>query len=92
MTMIDEVRSFNRFYTRRIGLLEEHLSNSPFSLVEARVLYELARGEPGATAADLCRALDMDKAHLSRVLLASGGPAWSWPSPAPATRSIGCCP
>jgi DNA-binding MarR family transcriptional regulator/GNAT superfamily N-acetyltransferase len=67
MTMIDEIRSFNRFYTRRIGLLDEHLSNSPFSLVEARVLYELARGEPG-TAADLCRALDMDKAHLSRVL------------------------
>ena len=67
MTMVDEIRSFNRFYTRRIGLLDEHLSNSPFSLVEARVLYELARGEPG-TAADLCRALDMDKAHLSRVL------------------------
>jgi DNA-binding MarR family transcriptional regulator/GNAT superfamily N-acetyltransferase len=67
MTMIDEIRSFNRFYTRRIGLLEEHLSNSPFSLIEARALYELARGEPG-TAADLGRALDMDKAHLSRVL------------------------
>src|SRR5579862_4629164 len=64
---IDEIRSFNRFYTRRIGLLEEGLSNSPFSLVEARVLYELARGEAD-TAADLSRALDMDKAHLSRVL------------------------
>ncbi len=67
MTMVDEIRSFNRFYTRRIGLLEERLSDSPFSLVEARVLYELARGELG-TAADLGRALDMDKAHLSRVL------------------------
>jgi DNA-binding MarR family transcriptional regulator/GNAT superfamily N-acetyltransferase len=67
MHMVDEIRSFNRFYTRRIGLLEEHLSNSPFSLVEARVLYELARGEPG-TAADIGRALEMDKAHLSRVL------------------------
>jgi DNA-binding MarR family transcriptional regulator/GNAT superfamily N-acetyltransferase len=67
MTTVEEIRSFNRFYTRRIGLLEEHLSKSPFSLVEARVLYELAKAEPG-TAADLCRALDMDKAHLSRVL------------------------
>lgn len=67
MITIDEIRSFNRFYTRRIGLLEEGLSSSPFSLVEARVLYELARDERG-TAADLCRALDMDKAHLSRVL------------------------
>jgi DNA-binding MarR family transcriptional regulator/GNAT superfamily N-acetyltransferase len=67
MTLVEEIRSFNRFYTRRIGLLEEHLSKSPFSLVEARVLYELAQAEPG-TAADLCRALDMDKAHLSRLL------------------------
>ena len=83
MTMIDEVRSFNRFYTRRIGLLDEHLSNSPFSLVEARVLYELARGEPRATAADLCRALDMDKAHLSRVLarLRGAGLVLAEPSP-----------
>jgi DNA-binding MarR family transcriptional regulator/GNAT superfamily N-acetyltransferase len=83
MTTIDEVRSFNRFYTRRIGLLDEHLSDSPFSLVEARILYELARGQPAATAADLCRALDMDKAHLSRVLarLRSRGLVLAEPSP-----------
>jgi DNA-binding MarR family transcriptional regulator/GNAT superfamily N-acetyltransferase len=67
MSHVEEIRSFNRFYTRRIGLLEEGLSDSPFSLVEARVLYELARGDL-STAADLCRSLDMDKAHLSRVL------------------------
>jgi DNA-binding MarR family transcriptional regulator/GNAT superfamily N-acetyltransferase len=67
MTTIEEIRNFNRFYTRRIGLLEEHLSNSPFSLVEGRVLYELADG-PARTAADLSRGLDMDKAHLSRIL------------------------
>jgi DNA-binding MarR family transcriptional regulator/N-acetylglutamate synthase-like GNAT family acetyltransferase len=67
MAAVDEVRSFNRFYTRRIGLLEKGLSASPFPLVEARVLYELATGPRGA-AADLARALDMDKAHLSRVL------------------------
>ncbi|HLW90530.1 MAG TPA: helix-turn-helix domain-containing GNAT family N-acetyltransferase [Roseiarcus sp.] len=66
-TTIEEIRSFNRFYTRRIGLLDAGLSNSPFPLVEARVLYELARGD-AETAADLSRSLDMDKAHLSRVL------------------------
>ena len=64
---VAEIRSFNRFYTRRIGLLDEHLSDSPFTLPEARVLYELARGEAG-TAAALSRRLDRDKAQISRLL------------------------
>jgi DNA-binding MarR family transcriptional regulator/N-acetylglutamate synthase-like GNAT family acetyltransferase len=67
MTAVEEVRRFNRFYTRQIGLLDEHLSNSRFSLPEARVLFELAAGSV-ATAADLSRALGMDKSHLSRIL------------------------
>jgi DNA-binding MarR family transcriptional regulator/GNAT superfamily N-acetyltransferase len=67
MDTIAEVRSFNRFYTRQMGLLNEHLPASKLSLAEARVLYELATG--GAqTAADLCRRLEMDKAHVSRIL------------------------
>lgn len=64
---VDAVRDFNRFYTRRIGLLRERLSDSPFTLPQARVLYELAKGET-PTAAALTRELGMDKAHLSRLL------------------------
>jgi len=67
MTIIDEIRGFNRFYTREIGLLAEHLPASDLSLAEARVLYELAQGgEP--TAAEIVRRLKMDKAHLSRII------------------------
>jgi DNA-binding MarR family transcriptional regulator/GNAT superfamily N-acetyltransferase len=66
-TSVAELRSFNRFYTRQIGLLDEHLTSSPFSLAEARILYELANGTAG-TAAELSRILGMDKAYLSRIL------------------------
>ena len=69
MTVTDEVRSFNRFYTREIGLLERHLPASALSLPEARVLYELAHPpEAGSTAAEIGRRLRMDKAHLSRIV------------------------
>jgi DNA-binding MarR family transcriptional regulator/N-acetylglutamate synthase-like GNAT family acetyltransferase len=67
MDAIGEIRKFNRFYTRQIGLLNETLSGSGFSLAEARVLYELATTNAPA-AADLVRRLTMDKAHLSRLL------------------------
>jgi DNA-binding MarR family transcriptional regulator/GNAT superfamily N-acetyltransferase len=67
MTLVDEVRSFNRFYTREIGLLQKHLPQSDLSLAEARVLYELAQGGE-RTAADIIRSLEMDKAHVSRIV------------------------
>jgi DNA-binding MarR family transcriptional regulator/GNAT superfamily N-acetyltransferase len=67
MDVISEVRQFNRFYTRLIGLLDEHLPGSGFSLTEGRVIYELATGGT-QTAADLTRRLGIDKAQLSRVL------------------------
>ncbi len=61
------LRAFNRFYTRRLGLLNAYLDKSPFTLTEARILYELAhRTDP--TAAEITRALDLDRAQLSRTL------------------------
>jgi DNA-binding MarR family transcriptional regulator/GNAT superfamily N-acetyltransferase len=69
MMLIDEVRSFNRFYTRGIGLLNRSLPATDLSLPEARVLYELAQApESGRTAAEIGRTLNMDKAHLSRIV------------------------
>jgi N-acetylglutamate synthase-like GNAT family acetyltransferase/DNA-binding MarR family transcriptional regulator len=66
MQEIAEVRRFNRFYTRQLGLLNEHLPACDFTLAEARVAYELATASE-RTAAELCRKLDMDKGHLSRI-------------------------
>lgn len=70
-TQIDEAipafRRFNRFYTRILGLLDEGLVQSRFSLAEARVLFELAwRGECGAT--EIASELNLDPGYLSRIL------------------------
>jgi DNA-binding MarR family transcriptional regulator/N-acetylglutamate synthase-like GNAT family acetyltransferase len=64
---IAAVRRFNRFYTRQIGVLRKKFLDSPYSLGEARVLYEIASGH-SLTATDIGRALDLDAGYLSRVL------------------------
>ena len=64
---VDAVRAFNRFYTRRIGVLQEGLSQTRFTLTEARLLWEFAH-RPSANAADLSRELELDAGYLSRLL------------------------
>ncbi|MEV8512971.1 helix-turn-helix domain-containing GNAT family N-acetyltransferase [Dactylosporangium sp. NPDC051484] len=63
------MRRFNRFYTNLIGVLRAGLLDSPYSLAEARVLYELAAAPgPALEVADLRHGLDMDAGYLSRIL------------------------
>jgi DNA-binding MarR family transcriptional regulator/GNAT superfamily N-acetyltransferase len=61
------MRRFSRFYTRRLGVLQDRFLGSPFTLVEARVLYELAQRDR-LTATDVCASLDLDAGYLSRIL------------------------
>ncbi|MFF7213289.1 GNAT family N-acetyltransferase [Streptomyces sp. NPDC008238] len=87
---VQEIRAFNRFYTNLIGALDysRHL-HTPYTLTEARVLYELAHApDGGLDAADLRAALSVDAGQLSRMLAAFGerGLLTRAPSPQDARR------
>ncbi|MDO8359993.1 MAG: helix-turn-helix domain-containing GNAT family N-acetyltransferase [Devosia sp.] len=84
-TDIARVRAFNRFYTRQIGLLNEVIARSRFSLGEGRVLYEIAqRGH--TTGAELAASLGLDPAYLSRILQKLLGQELVLLSPSPTDR------
>jgi DNA-binding MarR family transcriptional regulator/GNAT superfamily N-acetyltransferase len=78
---VERVRHFNRFYTRRIGVLREGLLDSPLSLTEARVLYELARRDK-TTATEVRNELDLDAGYLSRILRGFRKRGWIKRTPA----------
>lgn len=65
--LIDRIRSFNRFYTNIIGLLEQHFLDSPFSLTEGRVLYEICN-IASCSAKKIRTNLLIDEGYLSRIL------------------------
>jgi len=79
------IRRFNRFYTRQIGLLQQGLLDSPFSLTEVRILYEIAYRER-VTATDLSADLSLDPGYLSRIFAKFEKRGWIHRTPSPADR------
>jgi DNA-binding MarR family transcriptional regulator len=64
---IREIRAFNRFYTDIIGLLNRNILDSPWSLAEARVIYEIFKGR-SITATRIIEIMHIDKSYLSRLI------------------------
>ena len=65
--LIDQIRSFNRFYTNILGLLDQHFLDSPFSLTEGRVLYEICNTKE-CSAKKIRENIVIDEGYLSRIL------------------------
>src|SRR5262245_30324179 len=65
--LIDKIRSFNRFYTNIIGLLDRQFLDTPYSLTEGRVIYEIADTEL-CTAKKIRANIDIDEGYLSRII------------------------
>jgi DNA-binding MarR family transcriptional regulator len=64
---IEDIRAFNRYYTGLIGLLNDHLLDSEYSLAEVRILYEINTNQP-VSASQIMAEMDIDKGYLSRVI------------------------
>ena len=65
--IIEKIRSFNRFYTNIIGLLDQHFLDTPFSLTEGRVLYEISNMEE-CSAKKIRENIAIDEGYLSRII------------------------
>ena len=65
--LVDKIRGFNRFYTNVIGLLDQHFLDSPFSLTEGRVLYEICNTNE-CSAKKIREKILIDEGYLSRIL------------------------
>lgn len=65
--IITEIRGFNRFYTNILGLLDQHIIDSGFSLTEARILFEISKTDT-CMASQLCSALDVDRSYMSKII------------------------
>ena len=80
--IVDKIRSFNRFYTNIIGLLDQQFLDSPLSLTEGRVLYEICNTE-GCSAKKVREKIVVDEGYLSRILdgFAKRGLIRKMPSP-----------
>src|SRR4051812_30111173 len=83
------VRAFNRFYTRKLGVLDDRLLDSPYSLTQARVLYELAQRD-GQSATEVGTALGLDAGYLSRILHGFSEKGLVSRKPSPADRRQHC--
>lgn len=79
------IRRFNRFYTGQIGLLQQGLLDSPFSLTEVRILYEIAHRDR-VTATELSNDLALDAGYLSRILAKFENRGWIQRTPSPTDR------
>jgi DNA-binding MarR family transcriptional regulator/GNAT superfamily N-acetyltransferase len=87
---VEAIRSFNRFWTRAIGVLDEALLQTPYSLTEARVIFELAQEPSGVELAALRRRLALDAGYLSRITqrFASDGLVTTSTAPTDARRRL----
>jgi DNA-binding MarR family transcriptional regulator len=84
---VDQIRSFNRFYTDIIGLLDQHFLDSSFSLTEGRVLFEIQNIED-CTAKKIREKINIDEGYLSRILNIFRKKGLITKSPSPADRRL----